>query len=418
MRSFKEAFRHVLERLLFLGFLVVQGCYLSHTLEPADAGTDAPDAPDARDVGVDTTPDAFDAATDAGCDAGPPTDAGGTPLTLDLLFVVDNSGSMAEEQRALAEQFPVMVRSLATGDLDDDGRPDVQPVGDLRVGVITTNLGAGGFETGAGCRIRDGEGSDGVLRTISRERGCPRDLPPFLGFMPGEPVDEFVEQFACLAVVGDLGGCGFEQPLVATLKALLPADAPFPFVTGTAHGDGANAGFVRDDAILAVIIVSDEDDCSIKDGEFFDPESVAYPWEGLGAGNLRCFAYPDARVEIDSIVSALRTVKPNPDDLLLAAITGVPPDLVADPETTDYEALLADSRMQEIVNPDRPRGALFPACDLEGTGFALPARRTVEAVAAFGDNGVVQSICDPTFGQALRGITSRLGSLIRRRRCR
>lgn len=205
---------------------------------------------------------------------------------------------------------------------------------------------------------------------------------------------------------------------MATLKALLPADTPFPFVTGTAHGDGANAGFVRDDAILAVIIVSDEDDCSIKDREFFDPESIAYPWEGLAAGNLRCFAYPDARVEIDAIVSALRTVKPNPDDLLLAAITGVPPDLVADPETTDYEALLADSRMQEVVNPDRPRGALFPACDLEGTGFALPARRTVEAVAAFGDNGVVQSICDPTFGQALRGITSRLGSLIRRRRCR
>lgn len=222
MRSFKEAFRHVLERLLFLGFFVLQGCYLSHTLEPADAGTDATDAPDARDVGVDTTPDAFDAATDAGCDAGPPTDAGGTPLTLDLLFVVDNSGSMAEEQRALAEQFPVMVRSLATGDLDDDGRPDVQPVGDLRVGVITTNLGAGGFESGAGCRIRDGEGSDGVLRTISRERGCPRDLPPFLGFTPGEAVDEFVEQFACLAVVGDLGAASSNRLWQRSRRCSLP----------------------------------------------------------------------------------------------------------------------------------------------------------------------------------------------------
>ena len=91
---------------------------------------------------------------------------------------------------------------------------------------------------------------------------------------------------------------------------------------------------------------------------------------------------------------------------------------VADPDAIDYDALLADPRMQERVDPSRPRGQLFPACDLEGTGFALPARRTVQTVAAFGEQGVVQSICDPTFGRALRGITSRLGELIRRRRCR
>ena len=93
-------------------------------------------------------------------------------------------------------------------------------------------------------------------------------------------------------------------------------------------------------------------------------------------------------------------------------------DKCLDPDAIDYDALLADPRMQERVDPSRPRGQLFPACDLEGTGFALPARRTVQTVAAFGEQGVVQSICDPTFGRALRGITSRLGELIRRRRCR
>lgn len=405
-------------RLLLLAFSVVQGCYLSHTLDaPDDASVDAPrDAPDSA---IDAPPDTFDSALDVGCDAGPiPEDSGLVDLTVDLLFVVDNSGSMAEEQQALAEQFPVMVRMLATGDLDDDGRPDAQPVSDLRVGVITTNLGAGGFETDLGCRVRPGEGSDGVLRTISRERGCARMLPPYLDFRRGDPVDPFVDDFACLAVVGDIGGCGIEQPLVASLKALLPADAPFPFLSGTAHGDGANAGFLRDDAILGIIYVSDEDDCSVADVEFFDPESDRYSWEGLGGGNLRCFLYPEARTPVESIVDALRSLKPNPNDLLVAAITGVPADAVSDPDAIDYEALLADPRMAERINPDRARGQLFPACDLEGTGFALPARRMVRAVAAFGDNGVVQSICDPTFGQALRGITSRLGDLIRRRRCR
>ena len=418
----------MLRRLLFFGFFYVQGCYLSHTLDvdgSVDGSVDAPvdGSVDARDSGVDAPPDTFGDAPpdvfDGGCDAGPiPEDSGIVDLKVDLLFVVDNSGSMTEEQRALADQFPVMVRMLATGDLDDDGRPDAQPVSDLRVGVITTNLGAGGFETELGCRVRAGEGSDGVLRTISRQRGCPRMLPPHLGFMRGDPVDPFVDDFACLAVVGDLGGCGIEQPLGASLKALLPSDAPFPFLTGTGHGDGANAGFLRDDAILGIIYVSDEDDCTVADRELFDPASERYPWEGLAGGNLRCFVYPEARTPIEDIVGALRSLKPNPDDLLIAAITGVPADAVADPDAIDYDALLADPRMQERVDPSRPRGQLFPACDLEGTGFALPARRTVQTVAAFGEQGVVQSICDPTFGRALRGITSRLGELIRRRRCR
>lgn len=409
---------HVSARLLLLAFSLVQGCYLSHTLDaPADASVDAPS--DARDSAIDAPPDTFDSAIDVGCDAGPiPEDSGIVDLKVDLLFVVDNSGSMSEEQRALADQFPVMVRMLATGDLDEDGRPDAQPVGDLRVGVVTTNVGAGGFETELGCRIREGEGSDGVLRTISRERGCPRTLPRALDFRRGDPVDPFVDDFSCLAVVGDIGGCGIEQPLAASLKALLPADAPFPFVTGTAHGDGANAGFLRDDAILGIIYVSDEDDCTVADPDFFDPASERYPWEDLGGGNLRCFLYPEARMPIETVVDALRSLKPNPDDLLVAAITGVPADAVSDPDAIDYDALLADPRMEERINPARPRGQLFPACDLEGTGFALPARRMVETVAAFGDNGVVQSICDPTFGQALRGITSRLGDLIRRRSCR
>ena len=108
----------MLRHSLFLGFWVVQGCYLSHTLDaPSDAGVDAPvDAPpDTHDAAVDTPPDTFD----GGCDAGPiPEDSGIVDLKVDLLFVVDNSGSMSEEQRALAEQFPVMVRMLATGDLD------------------------------------------------------------------------------------------------------------------------------------------------------------------------------------------------------------------------------------------------------------------------------------------------------------
>ncbi|HJK95062.1 MAG TPA: hypothetical protein RMH26_30285, partial [Polyangiaceae bacterium LLY-WYZ-15_(1-7)] len=402
-----------------LALLLSVGCYASRELASAphsldDAGT----RPDVRILPFPPDRDAG-AAEDAGrgCDAGPDPVLEGPPLLVDLLFVVDDSGSMAEEQAALADQFPSLVRTLATGDLDGDGRGDVQPVDDLRVGVLTTNLGAPGVDPGAigGCEVRPGDGSGGVLRSQLRGPGCAGAVPGFLAFVPGSgaDADAFAADFACLAVVGD-DGCGFEQPLEATLKALLPADGPVRFLEGVGQGDGANAGFVREGAVLAVVLVTDEDDCSVADPELFDLESERFPGGERAGGNLRCVTYPEALQPVPRFVDALRSLKARPDDLLLSAITGVPPELVGDPTDVDYEALLDDPRMEVRENPDRP-GFLLPACDLEGTGFAVPARRIVEAVRGFGESGVVQSICEPRFDRALRGITDRLGELIRRR---
>lgn len=406
-----------------LAACLLAGCYRSHTIG-ADAATDA-SRPDAgRDASVDarldapdgSTPDAPDAfVPDVGCDAGPPP-PDPPPLLVDLLFVVDDSGSMEEEQVALAAQFREMVDVLVTGDLDRDGRPDVTPVSDLHVGVVTTNLGSAGFGLG-GCVPRPAQGHDGVLRRRGRADGvCPVELPSFLRFRPRlMPPDALLEDFACLARVGT-GGCGIEQPLEAALKALLPAGR-LSFLEGDAHGDGVNAGFVRDDALLGVVLVSDEDDCSVADPSFFDPESETYPWDGDARGNLRCVRYEDALQPIERFVDAVRTLKEDPGEILVAAITGVPPALVADPEAIDYERLLADEAMQVRENPDRA-GYLLPACDRVGVGFAVPARRMVEAVSRFGDQGVVQSICDESFANALRGITTRLADIIRRRTCR
>ncbi|MDD5308575.1 MAG: hypothetical protein PHU25_14735 [Deltaproteobacteria bacterium] len=51
---------------------------------------------------------------------------------------------------------------------------------------------------------------------------------------------------ACLASVG-AQGCGIEQPLIAAVRAL-----------------DRQPGFLRSDALLAIIIISDEDDCSMN----------------------------------------------------------------------------------------------------------------------------------------------------------
>src|SRR5689334_20015490 len=66
--------------------------------------------------------------------------AGGSE-NVDLLLMVDNSGSMQSEQAALQAQLPNMAEVLLTGDLDGDNTPDFPAVESLRVGVVTSDMG-------------------------------------------------------------------------------------------------------------------------------------------------------------------------------------------------------------------------------------------------------------------------------------
>jgi hypothetical protein len=69
---------------------------------------------------------------------------------------------------------------------------------------------------------------------------------------------DLLNAFNCMASVGD-GGCGFEHQLESTYRALH-------------DGILENEGFLRSDALLVVVFVTDEDDCSAPaDGDLFDP---------------------------------------------------------------------------------------------------------------------------------------------------
>src|SRR3990172_2453983 len=59
---------------------------------------------------------------------------------VDVLFMVDNSNSMAEEQAQLTVQFPRLVSVLASGDRDADGTPDFPAVRDLHLRAITNHI--------------------------------------------------------------------------------------------------------------------------------------------------------------------------------------------------------------------------------------------------------------------------------------
>ncbi|MFK7990852.1 MAG: hypothetical protein AB8I08_32835 [Sandaracinaceae bacterium] len=361
-------------------------------------------------------------------DAGPAPDAGFVPpagkcteaTAVDLLFMVDNSNSTTEEQASLTAELPALVSSLiAPPDDDGDGEPDWLPVLDLRVGVITTDMGTGGA-TVPTC-ARSDFGDDGVLLTRAGDRpGCAASYPAPFAFDPagGVTAEAFAAEVACVAGVGT-GGCGFEQPLEAILKALSPGAptaytasdyVPPEFFRGSLpHGDLTNAGFVRADSLLMVVALTDEEDCSAADPDLFNPTSVTYGATDL---NLRCFRHADEALHpVSRYVQGLTALRAQrPDLFAFALIAGVPTDLTVPIQTApNFDDILSDPRMEERIDPEMPT-RLIPSCDTPGRGIAFPPRRLVEVARGLGPaRSTVQSICASDFGPTRDAIARLIG---------
>lgn len=330
-----------------------------------------------------------------------------TPAPVDVLFVIDNSGSMAEEQASLAAELPAFVTALLEPpDRDGDGEPDWLPVPDLHLGVVTMDMGSGGHAVPT-CTEPD-FGDDGLLRTQGSSMvGCMATYPPFLSARPGETDPATVAaDLACVANMG-LGedGCGFEQHLEAALKAVTPSTSPIRFFRGTTgHGDGVNDGFLREGSHLAIVVLADEDDCSAADPDLYALDSTVYD-SNL---NLRCARHPEALHPVERYVDGLLGLRAGRPHLLsYAVIAGVPVDLVE--EGASYEEILADERMQHVVE-DGSR--LRPACNVPGRGLAFPARRLVATALGLEGAGAVtavRSVCQGDFSAAVRVVSERIG---------
>jgi hypothetical protein len=362
---------------------------------------------------------------------------------LDLLFMVDNSGSMKEEQTALRRELPRMIERLTSGDTDGDGKPDMRPIVELHLGVVSSNMGLVGIVGIDKCM---GLGDDAVLQhTPSFELSdCAPSYPSFLTYRSANGDSaQTASDFACISTLGT-DGCGFEQPLEAVLKALWPSNddritfLPDPQGEGArGRGDTDNAGFLRptggtDTSLVAVVLVSDEDDCSSKNTAHLRPPAFLDParredrlllTQGL---NVRCELNPDHLHAVSRYVDGLQALRPDSQGLVvLGAIVGVPTALVApealaavdlaDPVQREafYERLLADPMMQQRVDtlgtdsPDDDR--MLPSCE-SPNGLAYPPVRIVETARAFGRDAIVQSICQDDFGPAIDAI---LGAISR-----
>ncbi len=207
---------------------------------------------DREDEAEDTSQDSdtgsgIEAQSDAGADGGE-TDTGGILAgegckSMDILFVIDNSGSMAEEQQNLVTNFPKFIEVLE--DYETGGEGGLI----YRVGVTNTEVQRSFSANLIGIPMPMSQaGADGALIGQSK---CGFALPWIDG-----PGDNVADDFSCAAKVGITGG-GIEMPFAAIEAAL-----------GKQSDWGPNQGFYRKDeeSLLVIIIITDEDDCSVENG--------------------------------------------------------------------------------------------------------------------------------------------------------
>jgi len=145
----------------------------------------------------------------------------------DILFVVDNSTSMYDEQQALIDNFTYFIQFLVGTALD------------YHIGVVTLD-----------------DPEDPPIGTLL---GSPTYIDPS---MAADAEAHFMQAVNSIQINPE-GTC--EVGLEASYRAVTPSPE--------GHSDTYNTDFYREDALLSVVIVSDEDDGSLQTADCPTPEA-------------------------------------------------------------------------------------------------------------------------------------------------
>ena len=379
---------------------------------------------------------------DAGPDASDTDTGAPTALTaVDLLVVVNDSNSMNADQARLGGYLYALTMSL----LAPVASSPYTAIDNLRVAAIIANMGIssngvnndeywpgdisppcsgfggdGEFQTnmpaaielandtipcdesgaqcpgGWTCLIDSDAGVDefGVCHSDGTTSvQCPDlDDGAWAETSSGDPNGDLAAQAACLTQQGT-NGCGpFWQELQSAATALTRDD---------------QAEFVRDSAVLAVIVLSDEDDCSMQDGQaLFAEDELADPT--LGEIWLACERHPEHLLPPSHFYDVLTGLKPSADAVVYAAIAGVPwtgedPEGAAACEGSGDQ--IGSCLDQEAMQLEPVGDILHWRACTEQVGAtviteAAPGRRFVELATEFGANGYVYSICNADWSPA------------------
>jgi len=356
---------------------------------------------------------------------------------LDLLFMIDNSQSMAPLQDKLMANFPIFMNVLKAL---PNGLPDIH------VAVVSQDTGPGIYDLPSiHCRY---QGDQGLFQYQPRGSCTTPPLAPGQTFLQAAEnqtqknyTGDITDAFTCIAALGE-GGCGFEGQLKAVRWALDQsqddADPPPP---GTPV---ANAGFLRDEAYLGVILITNEDDCSVPSAsDLIDPTSIhdadrygplwsfrcneyghlctnvagkpagtlAAPLRGVNMDLTGCVSNddptgdsahpPGLETRVADEVAFLKGLKADPNQILVAAITGP----VTPYNTSMIDQLLPDGSHEMQPNTEH-------SCMQNNGEYADPAIRIQQWVEAFGRNGLFLPICADSFAPALTNIATALSQLL------
>lgn len=329
---------------------------------------------------------------------------------------------------------------------------------DLRVAVIDSDLGTGGaYETGS-CALKQlPDGTISLYGDFGRFQmrggtscGVTDTSARYLEYAGGRPLNysgSIDSVLACLLDGLGCEGCGYEHSLQAFEYALVARGI----------GNDEQQKMLRPHAPLALIFISDEDDCSAatNDGMFGNkPELRAesaslrcatrahacsgknlsepvpgYPTTGTFTAPLStCAARVDAcsnatdgagvsstdtsvptrcspLKSVRTIAQAIKSLKRDPNRIVVAGIFGWP---------TSVEAMqTAEYRIDLVPNPNTHDTAnpmvydLLPACTYvgqENLSGAAPGLRLSAFVDEFGTSGFKFSICEPDFSATMSQI--------------
>lgn len=377
---------------------------------------------------------------------------------VDILFVIDNSGSMAEEQATLASNFPSFISVLE----EDNVKAN------YRIGVTTTDNGNPWCSGGQG----------GALRMSS----CQQRLQEFI-YAQGTPIEVDARNEACLDVcqhdtitttpttteeddsaaarpwlesiegatniadgispaeafqcIGPQGinGCGFESHLESMFKALRRMET----------SSENQFGFLRRNAILAVVHVTDEADCSYvnehasifsADGEraFWSDPAASQPTSAVcwnagvtcAGGPTYTSCDPANRNESGDLDDSDPVLHPvsrytsllaekeadkqsrNPNqEVLVGVIAGVPPGYSRGEADILYQDSQADMQFQQDYG-------IGPGCE-SAAGKAIPPVRLRDFAKAFEVAGRPNmfSICNANYSEALRAIADTIADQVK-----
>jgi MYXO-CTERM domain-containing protein len=342
---------------------------------------------------------------------------------LDVLFMVDNSSSMRLSQTNLLTNFPGFMDVLKNM---PGGLPNIH------VAVVSSDMGAGDGSF-AGCSASGGD--NGVFQYTPRGSCAVSPLTAgatYLSNVGGVAnyTGDISAAFSCIAALGDTG-CGFEHQFASVARALGADGRPAP---------AENQGFLRADALLAIVMVTNEDDCSARPGvPIFDTSSNINLASEVGPpSNYRCNEFghvcagarpprqaPNGQVTdtvtlqsctssecdgwlvpVSEFASRIKALKAAPaSEIVVAAIAGP-----SAPYQVHWRA--ASTADTSCGKASCPWPEVTHACVAADTSFADPGIRVNQWVSAFGNNGIASSICDVSFAPALQQVAMRIGALL------